>query len=228
MSAVISAPTRIATIGLLSIIRISLNCGRSASGSTASLISVIPVIKREKPIHTEPTSFFLLLLQNMMRMMPISAMTGEKFSGFKSWTKTLSLVMPDRLRIHAVTVVPMLEPMITPTDWPSSMMPEFTRPTSMTVMAEEDWIAMVMTMPSRRLLKRLEVMERSTRSSLPPTIFSRLDESRCMPYKKNARPPKSVITEKMSIEFCSSFVYKTIVLPKSNFFFTFSLHTNLF
>lgn len=56
-------------------------------------------------------------------------MIGEKFSGFKSWMNTLSLVMPERLRIHAVTVVPMFDPMMTPTDWPSSMMPEFTRPT---------------------------------------------------------------------------------------------------
>lgn len=89
--------------------------------------------------------------------------------------------MPERLKIHAVTVVPMFEPMMTPMVCPSSMMPELTRPTSMTVIAEEDWIAMVMPMPSKRALKRFEVMERKIRSSLPPTIFSRLEESKCMP-----------------------------------------------
>ena len=68
--------------------------------------------------------------------------------------------MPERLKIHAVTVVPMFEPMMTPMVCPSSMMPELTRPTSMTVIAEEDWIAMVMPMPSKRALKRFEVMER--------------------------------------------------------------------
>lgn len=103
----------------------------------------------------------------------MSATMGEKLSGFKSCTKTLSLVMPERLKIHAVTVVPMFEPMMTPMVCPSSMMPELTRPTSMTVIAEEDWIAMVMPMPSKRALKRFEVMERKIRSSLPPTIFSK-------------------------------------------------------
>ena len=50
----------------------------------------------------------------------------------------LSLSMPVRERIQAVSVVPMLEPMMTPMVWPISMTPEFTRPTSITVMAEED------------------------------------------------------------------------------------------
>ena len=44
------------------------------------------------------------------------------------------------------------------------MMPEFTRPTSITVMAEEDWMAMVMPAPSSRLLKRLSVI----RLRVPP------------------------------------------------------------
>ena len=73
-----------------------------------------------------------------MRIMPARAMTGEKFSGFSRFTKTFSLWMPVRDKIHAVRVVPMLAPMMTPMVWPSSMTPEFTKPTSMTVMAEED------------------------------------------------------------------------------------------
>ena len=40
---------------------------------------------------------------------------------------------------------------MTPMVCPSSMTPEFTSPTSITVMAEEDWMAMVMPAPSRRL-----------------------------------------------------------------------------
>ena len=188
----------------------------------------MPVIRIAKPTQTEPMSFFLLLFANMMSTMPSSAMIGEKFSGFKSWMNTLSLVMPERLRIHAVTVVPMFDPMMTPTDWPSSMMPEFTRPTSMTVIAEEDWIAIVMPMPSKRLLKRLEVMERSTRSSRPPTIFSRLVDSRCMPYRKNARPPNSVITENMSIEFAAPSFAGTTVFAKINAFFTYFSYTSSF
>ena len=116
-----------------------------------------------------------------MRMMPIRASTGEKFSGFSRFTKTFSLSMPVSAKIHAVSVVPMLEPMMTPMVCPSSMTPEFTRPTSITVMAEEDWMAMVMPAPSSRLLKGLEVMRLSIRSSLPPAIFSRLLDMVVMP-----------------------------------------------
>ena len=107
--------------------------------------------------------------------------------------------MPVRDRIHAVRVVPMLEPMMMPMVCLNSMTPEFTRPTSITVMAEEDWMAMVMPAPSSKLLKGLEVMRLSIRSSLPPAIFSRLLDMTVMPYKKNARPPQRVKTEKMSI-----------------------------
>ena len=116
-----------------------------------------------------------------MRTTPIRASRGEKFSGLSMLTSTFSLSIPVRERIHAVMVVPMLEPMITPMVWPISMTPEFTRPTSITVMAEEDWMAMVMPAPRRRLLKGLEVMRFSRRSSLPPAIFSRLLDMVVMP-----------------------------------------------
>lgn len=67
MSAVMPAPTKMAMMGLSRIVKTSLNCGKSASGFTAPLIMVMPVIKMAKPTHTEPMSFFLLLLVNMMR-----------------------------------------------------------------------------------------------------------------------------------------------------------------
>ena len=82
--------------------------------------------------------------------------------------------MPVRDSSQAVRVVPMLEPMMTPMVCPSSITPEFTRPTSMTVMAEEDWMAMVIPAPSSRLLMGVEVMRLRRRSNRPPAIFSRL------------------------------------------------------
>ena len=82
---------------------------------------------------------------------------------------------------HAVSVVPILEPIITPMVCRSSITPEFTRPTSITVIAEEDWMAMVIPAPSKRLLIGLEVMRLSSFSSLPPAIFSRLLDITVMP-----------------------------------------------
>ena len=86
------------------------------------------------------------------------------------------------------------------------MMPEFTRPTSITVSAEEDWMAMVMPMPSSRLLILLEVIFFRMISSLPPASFSRPEDMTFIPYRKNARPPSRVITEKISISFDSLFL----------------------
>ena len=40
--------------------------------------------------------------------------------------------------IHAVTVVPILAPIITPIDWESVRSPAFTKLTTITVVAEED------------------------------------------------------------------------------------------
>lgn len=49
ISAVMPAPTKMAMMGLSRIVKTSLNCGKSASGFTAPLIMVMPVIKMAKP-----------------------------------------------------------------------------------------------------------------------------------------------------------------------------------
>ncbi len=177
----------------------SLNTGVSARGATAWLIRVMPVIKMAKPTRTLPASFFLPSLPVMSIITPTRATRGEKDSGLSICSQKLSLSMPVALNIQAVRVVPMLEPMMTLTVWLSSIMPELTRPTSITVMAEEDWMAMVITAPRARPFQGLEVIERRMDSSLPPTIFSSPAESTCIPYKKNARPPKRLKIEKMSM-----------------------------
>ena len=85
-----------------------------------------------------PISRRFCFLEPMIKMMPTSATTGEKFSGLRRLMNTFSLSIPVRDKIHAVSVVPILEPIITPMVCPNSITPEFTRPTSITVIAEED------------------------------------------------------------------------------------------
>ena len=64
---------------------------------------------------------------------------GEKFLGFKSSKKKFPPPsIPARDKIQAVRVVPMFEPKITPTVCSRAIMPEFTRPTSITVRADDD------------------------------------------------------------------------------------------
>ena len=66
--------------------------------------------------------------------------------------------MPVRLKIQEVMVVPILAPMMMPTAWFSFMMPEFTNPTTITVVAEEDWISAVISTPVRTPVTRLVVI----------------------------------------------------------------------
>ena len=62
---------------------------------------------------------------------------GENPDGLSRRIKKLTPCRPERLRIQLVTVVPTLLPMITPTAWCSCIRPLLTKPTTMTVVAEE-------------------------------------------------------------------------------------------
>ena len=135
----------------------------------------------------------------MIRTMPTRATIGEKLVGLSIFIKMLLLSMPARLRIQAVSVVPMLEPIMTPTVCPSSMIPEFTSPTSITVIAEELWMAMVIPAPKSRLLKGLDGILFNVCSSFPPVTFVSPEDITCMPYRKNASPPQSVMRLKISM-----------------------------
>ena len=77
----------------------------------------------------------------------------------------------------------------------NAMMFEFTRPTSMTMTPEEDWIAHVISMPNRKLSHLLLVTFFIVSSSEPPAIFSSDDDMTLMPYRKKARPAITCSTE---------------------------------
>ena len=109
----------------------------------------------------------------MMHRIPIIASTREKLAGLSILINTLLPSRLTKLSSHAVMVVPILAPMMTPTDWLRAIIPELTRPTSMTVTAEEDWITAVTSAPKSIPLMGLEVMDRRMPSSLPPASFSR-------------------------------------------------------
>ena len=136
MIAVSTAPATTPRIGLENFTSIPVNSGTSARGSTAPLMAFIPYIRIAKPTKIAPTSFFFWLFVNMIRTTPISASIGENDVGLKSRIIKLSLWIPVRLKIHEVTVVPILAPMMIPTTWDSFMIPEFTKPTTITVVAE--------------------------------------------------------------------------------------------
>ena len=74
---------------------------------------------------------------NKISETPITARIGEKLVGFNILIKKESPSTPDKLKIQAVIVVPMLEPMIILIACESFIIPEFTKPTTITVVAEE-------------------------------------------------------------------------------------------
>ena len=118
-------------------------------------------------------SFFFSLLAIMMRTVPTRARMGVKEVGLSICMKKLPPSMPARDRIHAVTVVPTLAPMITPMAWRRESRPELTKPTTITVVAEEDWMTAVTSIPVRKPKILLEVILPSSIFRLPPANFSR-------------------------------------------------------
>ncbi len=76
-------------------------------------------------------------------------------------------------------------------------MPELTKPTIVTVVADEDWIIAVTPAPSNTPLNLLPVSFSSIADSLPPPSFSRLCPICCI-HMKSARPPSMVSTENIS------------------------------
>ena len=81
---------------------------------------------------------------------------------------------PPNDTIHAVIVVPILAPIISPTDCLTEIIPALTKLMIITVDAEEVCIKEVKNVPKAIPLKVLRVSRRSNERSWPP-------EARCMP-----------------------------------------------
>ena len=129
----------------------------------------------------------------------MKASRGLNEVGLSSWMKKLSPCRPERLRIQLVTVVPTLLPMMMPMAWCSSMMPLLTKPTTITVVALEDWITAVTPRPRKKPLSGLSVSLLRIFCSWPPACFSRALPMMSMPNRNRARPPRSEKTLKIVI-----------------------------
>ena len=153
----------------------------------------------------------------MVNTMPTRASKGVKDMGLSSWTKKLPLSMPARLRIHAVTVVPILAPMITLMACFRLMRPELTKPTTITVVAEEDWITPVTARPVSSpailpVVRRLSRPPRrlpARRSKASPMVF--------MPKRNKQSPPSMVSTSKKFILRFHLSIFQTFSLYRAVF-----------
>ena len=98
--------------------------------------------------------------------------------------------------IHAVTVVPMLAPMMTPIDCTNVIRPAFTKLTTITVVALDDWMSAVMRIPVSTPITRFFVMAAKIPRRRSPANFSRPSDIVFIPKRNSASEPTS---EKMLI-----------------------------
>ncbi len=83
--------------------------------------------------------------------------------------------------------------MITPTDCASVITPAVTKPTTSTVVTDEELSTAVTNAPVIAPMKRLTVNFSKTFRSVLPAAFLSPSERRSSPPRKSARPPKSPI-----------------------------------
>ena len=107
--------------------------------------------------------------------------------------------MPLRLRIQAVTVVPTFAPMMTLMACPRVSSPELTKPTTMTVVADDDWITAVTARPVSRPENRPLVSFARMAFSEPPARFSSAVPITLMPNRNRLSEPSMVKKSKIVI-----------------------------
>ena len=98
-------------------------------------------------------------------------MNAKNISGIEMAPRLKLLPPKDRAKIQAVTVVPMLAPMITPIALARASKPAFTKLTSIRVVAVELWTRAVTTMPVKTHLTRVEVIDAMKARNFSPAIF---------------------------------------------------------
>ena len=114
-------------------------------------------------------------------------------------TQKLSPLIPPSDNNHPVTVVPMLAPMMTWIACLKFISPEFTNPTTITVVAEELWIIAVTPSPVRNPANFPVVIFESKVRSLFPALLSSASPMTFMPKRNRHNPPINVSTSNKSI-----------------------------
>ena len=95
--------------------------------------------------------------------------------------------------ICAVIVVPILAPIIIPIDWLRFIKPAEIKPTTNTVVTDEDCMIEVTAAPAAAPVKRLVVSLASICLSLSPAMSFKAIDMRSMPKRKSAKPPSMPI-----------------------------------
>ncbi|MBF8288540.1 MAG: hypothetical protein HW381_1648 [Candidatus Rokubacteria bacterium] len=140
----------------------------SATGAIASVMTRMPRKTNPKPSTACPR-----LLTSPRRPKKESAKPAPTMSRARSWTL--------KARSCTVKVVPMSAPRITPSDWRKLTSPAETKPISMSVVAEEDWMTAVASAPEHTADRRVRVALVSMCRRCPPAARWSPSPQSCMP-----------------------------------------------
>ena len=114
-----------------------------------------------------------------LRLLLPEKMSGRAMARSGRAKAAMSTLNPKIEMIQAVTVVPILAPIITLMDSASVSNPAFTKLTTITVVAEEDWIRAVINTPVRTPVTRLVVIAVRILRNLSPATFFRVYKKHC-------------------------------------------------
>ena len=182
MSIVTTIPARIARAGLPAIFtKNACVPGLSSKPSKAPFIKSIPMNRMPKPRMISPTFLTVLVLPNICSPKPI-AIAGSAYDVILS-------SKPDIETSQAVAVVPIFVPIITDIACLRVSSPALTKPTTITVEAELDWIKAVMPAPTRQPTMRFFVIDSRMFLSLLPAAFFSPSDIWIIPNRNRPSPP---------------------------------------
>lgn len=141
-----------------------------------------PRKSRPKPIRASPMdSFLIFFIEVKIKPSPNNGTAKADILNLK----------PKKETIQAVIVVPILAPKITPTDCCRVSNPAFTKDTTITVVALDDCIIIVINNPVRTDKIRFPVIKPSIRCRLSPALFWIPSLIIFIPYRRKPRLPIS-------------------------------------
>ena len=136
---------------------------------------------------------FVWLLENMRSTMPTTEIMPVSVAVENRSIQPPPPPRSERQMIQPVIDVPRMAPMTMEMAWRTRIMPEFTKPTTMTDVADDDWMTAVTPVPSKNPFNGLPVSwNRMTSSLLPATFFSPSPIS-AIPNRNSAIPLSSEI-----------------------------------
>ena len=133
-----NVPNRMPRSGLENEVRMRRNTGSSRSGDTAADMVDMPNIKTAKPMRISPTCCLVWFLENMRSRMPATEIMPVSVAVENRSTQPPPPPRSERQMIQPVMLVPRMAPMTMLIAWRTRIMPELTKPTTITLVADDD------------------------------------------------------------------------------------------